>query len=287
MVKEAAVIVIDNSEYSRNEDFEPSRFAAQVDAADYVFTAKLSDNAETNVAIVAGAGKSCDVLTSLTAQRSTFSRVRSNMSVNGNFNFSLSLNIARMVLKNTPISSKRIIVFVASPITEDSSMVESLAKKMRKNNICVDIVDLSQIEENKDKIDLFHEAVNKDSTSHKLVADPNGESLRNQVRKALFTSGGATGGGFGDFDDPTIDHELAEAIRLSLQEVGGTSNAGQGVTGTGGGADSQDMHMDETDEDRDIRLAIELSLRESGMHSDQQQNKPGEAPKDNEGNSKQ
>ena len=70
-----------------------------------------------------------------------------------------------MVLKNTPISTKRIIIFVASPITEDNETMESLAKKMRKNNICVDTVDLSQIKDNEAKIELFHNTVNKDSSS--------------------------------------------------------------------------------------------------------------------------
>ncbi|KAJ1915078.1 proteasome regulatory particle base subunit rpn10 [Mycoemilia scoparia] len=285
MVKEAAVIILDNSEYSRNEDIYPSRFEAQLDAAEYIFSAKLSDNAETNVAVVSGAGNSVSVLTSLTAQRSAFGRVKDRLEIEGTFSFVLALNISRMVLKNTPISSKRVIVFISGPLTEDEITIESVAKKMRKNNICVDLVDLSGIKENERKVELFHNTVNKDQTSNLLIVETNGETLRNQVRTALFTSGRS--GGFGDLDDPTVDHELAEAIRLSLQEVGGASaNAdsqqGANAQASGTGPDGNNANIEESEEDRDIRLAIEMSLRESAAQNDPQNDSKNKDPRSND-----
>lgn len=48
---------IDNSEYSRNGDFTPTRLASQKDACNLVCGTKLRSNAEATVALLAMGGK--------------------------------------------------------------------------------------------------------------------------------------------------------------------------------------------------------------------------------------
>lgn len=48
---------IDNSEYTRNGDFTPTRFGAQSDAVNLLFNAKTQSNAESTVGIMTLAGK--------------------------------------------------------------------------------------------------------------------------------------------------------------------------------------------------------------------------------------
>lgn len=48
---------VDNSEHTRNGDFTPTRFAAQSDAVNLLFGAKIQSNAESTVGIMTLAGK--------------------------------------------------------------------------------------------------------------------------------------------------------------------------------------------------------------------------------------
>ena len=57
MPLEATMIIIDNSEYMRNGDYQPSRFDAQSDAANTVFQTKIDSNPENFAGIMTMAGK--------------------------------------------------------------------------------------------------------------------------------------------------------------------------------------------------------------------------------------
>ena len=51
------MIILDNSEYMRNGDYQPSRFNAQADAANTVFQSKVDSNPENLVGLMTMAGK--------------------------------------------------------------------------------------------------------------------------------------------------------------------------------------------------------------------------------------
>lgn len=53
------MILIDNSEYMRNGDYQPTRFEAQSDAVNSVFQAKTDSNPENLVGLMTVAGKGC------------------------------------------------------------------------------------------------------------------------------------------------------------------------------------------------------------------------------------
>lgn len=51
-------------------------------------------------------------------------------------------------------------MFVGSPIQEDESSLVKLAKKLKKNNIAVDVVNFGEEQVNTGKLDAFIQAVN-------------------------------------------------------------------------------------------------------------------------------
>ncbi len=57
MVKEQVMICIDNSEFMRNGDYNPTRMIAQQEAANLISGAKTQQNPETTVGIMTMAGK--------------------------------------------------------------------------------------------------------------------------------------------------------------------------------------------------------------------------------------
>jgi 26S proteasome regulatory subunit N10 len=57
MPLEATMMIIDNSEYMRNGDYQPTRFEAQSDAVNTVFQTKIDSNPENTVGIMSMAGK--------------------------------------------------------------------------------------------------------------------------------------------------------------------------------------------------------------------------------------
>lgn len=66
MVLEAVMVVVDNSESSRNGDYTPTRFEAQSDAVSLIFSAITQGNPESSVGLMSMGGKGPEVLVTLT-----------------------------------------------------------------------------------------------------------------------------------------------------------------------------------------------------------------------------
>jgi 26S proteasome regulatory subunit N10 len=66
MVLEAAMIVVDNSESSRNGDYTPTRFEAQSDSVSMIFSQITQGNPESSVGLMSMGGKGPEVLVTLT-----------------------------------------------------------------------------------------------------------------------------------------------------------------------------------------------------------------------------
>jgi 26S proteasome regulatory subunit N10 len=66
MVLEAVMIVVDNSESSRNGDYVPTRFEAQADSVSMIFHAITQGNPESSVGLMSMGGKGPEVLVTLT-----------------------------------------------------------------------------------------------------------------------------------------------------------------------------------------------------------------------------
>ena len=68
VLMEATIVCIDNSEWTRNGDYAPSRFQAQSDAVNLLAGAKTEANRENTVGVITMSGKSPRVLVTLTTE---------------------------------------------------------------------------------------------------------------------------------------------------------------------------------------------------------------------------
>ncbi|KAJ1966821.1 proteasome regulatory particle base subunit rpn10, partial [Dimargaris xerosporica] len=114
MVLEATVIILDNSDWMRNGDYTPTRYAAQKDAVNLIYSAKLQDNPENTVALLAMAGKSPEVLVTLTDEIGHILSGLHKMTLGGSANFESTLQIAQLALKHRANKNQRqrIVAFV-------------------------------------------------------------------------------------------------------------------------------------------------------------------------------
>ena len=66
MVLEAVMMVVDNSENSRNGDYTPTRWEAQADAVATIFSRITQSNPESSAGLMSMGGKGPEVLVTLT-----------------------------------------------------------------------------------------------------------------------------------------------------------------------------------------------------------------------------
>jgi 26S proteasome regulatory subunit N10 len=113
---------------------------------------------------------------------------------------------------------QRIIVFVGSPLCEDEKDLVRLGKKMKKNNIAVDVVNFGEEALNTSKLEAFMTAVNSSDNSHLVNIPPGPHVLSDLLISSPIISGEEGGAAFGgalggqgyEFGvDPNLDPELA------------------------------------------------------------------------------
>jgi len=105
-----------------------------------------------------------------------------------------------------------------------------LGKRLKKNNIAVDIINFGEEQSNTEKLEGFISAVNNNDNSH-LVTIPPGPHILSDIllSSAVITgsedaggSSNATPGARSDFGfggvDPNLDPELALALKVSMEE---------------------------------------------------------------------
>ncbi|ODN89724.1 26S proteasome regulatory subunit N10 [Cryptococcus wingfieldii CBS 7118] len=215
MPLESCMLILDNSEYMRNGDCPPTRFQAQAEAVQTLFTAKTDANPDPSL------------LVTPTNDLGRLLHALSKVLISSLPQLSTAISIASLALKHRENKNQRqrIVVFVASPLSETADELVKLGKRLRKNNVVVDVVTFGdEGRENDDKLRGLVDAVGSDE-SH-LVSVPPGESFLSDVIASspiLFDGENAPAGGaagaFGDDLDPSLDPELAMAIRMSLQEA--------------------------------------------------------------------
>ncbi|KAF9956652.1 Inorganic pyrophosphatase, partial [Mortierella alpina] len=143
-------------------DYTPTRLEAQADAVNLIFGAKTQSNPENTVSLMTMAGKSPKVLVTFTSDIGKILSALHNVAIGGQVSFTTSVQIAQLALKHRQNKNQRqrIIVFVGSPVEEDEKTLVKLAKKLKKNNIAVDIVNFGEEAENTTKLEAFVAAVN-------------------------------------------------------------------------------------------------------------------------------
>ena len=164
----------------------------------------------------------------------------------GPLQFGTSIQIAQLALKHRKNKNggQRIVIFVGSPIQEDIKTLEKIAKLLKKNSIAVDVIVMGEHEDIQEKLTAFVQAVNSNDNSHLVVVPPGVLPSDALISSPVFQQGGGgggddgglaaamaasvaggTGGGggdpFADYGgiDPSLDPELAMAIRISAEEA--------------------------------------------------------------------
>ncbi|KAF9869786.1 26s proteasome regulatory subunit s5a [Colletotrichum karsti] len=236
MVLEAVMVVVDNSESSRNGDYQPTRFDAQADAVNVVFQTITNGNPESSVGLMSMGDKSPEVLVTLTTDQGKIldGLHRTKTKIKGSSHLATGIQVAGLALKHRQNKSQRqrIIVFVCSPIEEEEKKLVQLAKKMKKGNVSVDFVLFGDLDDDdtQKKLQAFNESVKGGEGSHLVVIPPSSKLLSDQLISSPIllgeAAGGSGGGGmesgggnFGEFDfDPAMDPELALALRMSMED---------------------------------------------------------------------
>ncbi|KAI7841025.1 hypothetical protein COHA_005253 [Chlorella ohadii] len=300
---EATVVCVDNSEFTRNGDYAPTRFQAQADAVNLLAGAKTQHHPENTVGVMTMAGKTPQVLVTPTPDLGKVLNAMQELKIEGDVNLATAVQIAQLALKHRQNKNQRqrIVIFIGSPILEDKDSLVKIAKKLKKNNVAVDIVSFGSEEENGEKLEAFHAAVNSNDNSH-LVTVPPGTILSDMLfGTPIFMEEGAGGGGeaagggggaaprsnvvdgfdYGELGvDPTLDPELALALRVSMEEerarqAAAAAAAAQQAGGEGGAAaegaageaaaaapaEAEGMAIDAMDEDALLQQALALSMQ--------------------------
>ncbi|EER34634.1 26S proteasome regulatory subunit RPN10 [Candida tropicalis MYA-3404] len=274
MVLEATMIAIDNSEYTRNGDFLTTRYEAQLTATEFIFQNKINSNPENTVGLLAYGGSGPQVLSTLTTD---FGKILSGVhetKIHGENNFSSGIQVAALALKHrqNKVQQQRIIIFVGSPIKESEKELEKLAKKMKKNNVAIDIINFGEEGVNTAKLEKFQSIINNHDNSHLVTVSPGPRLLYEVVASSpiLLEDGGFGGaggdmdffggaGGAGDIIDPNMDPDLAMALRLSLEEEKARQEreAAERAKAESGNADLakiDESKEDNNDKDKDVNM---------------------------------
>ncbi|KAI0302975.1 hypothetical protein BC826DRAFT_982596 [Russula brevipes] len=250
MPLEATMIVLDNSEFMRNGDYQPTRFGALADAVTTLFQTKIDSNPENTVGVMTMANKGPEVLVTHTKEIGQIIAAVHKASTNLGRTASIptAIAIAQLALKHRQNKNlrQRVVVFVGSPLEDASPDAERalvrLAKKLKKNNVALDVIAFGDgIEEAGEDghsiLRAFVEAASSSDNSRYLAIPPGPHLLSSVILNSPILAGdrgipdelaavpgGADPAGSGvpsQFEfgvDPSLDPELAMALRMSMEE---------------------------------------------------------------------
>jgi 26S proteasome regulatory subunit N10 len=235
MVLEATIICIDNSDWTRNGDYLPTRYQAQVDSAREIIQNRCENNPENSLGIMAMAGKRVEMEATLTNDESRLLNAMYNIPLSGECDITSALSIAILCLKHriNKNQKQRIILFVGSPVTTKAENLVQIGKKLKKYNVAIDIISFGNIDENRELLNVLLKEVNNSDNSS-ILEVPLGAYLMD----SLFSS--------------------------PIMGFGNNADAGMGGAGAGAnpGAGQQEP-IGLSQFERDMNLALQMSLQEA------------------------
>jgi 26S proteasome regulatory subunit N10 len=160
-----------------------------------------------------------ETIVTLTSDMAKLLAAVHELKLKGTIWFSTALSIAQLVLKHRANKNQK------QRVIEEATLVK-LAKKLKKNNVAVDIVNFGQFEENMVKLEAFIEALGGEESRCHLITVPSGPTLLSDAlgQSPIFIDEEGQSqyiprsDGFDMGVDPNLDPELALALRLSLEE---------------------------------------------------------------------
>jgi 26S proteasome regulatory subunit N10 len=132
---EATVVCVDNSESTRNGDFEPSRFQAQADAINLLAGAKTGANPENTVGVLTCATvgtKAPKVMVTPTPDLGKVLTAMSGINIEGKIDICKSAQIAQLALKHRQNKNQRqrVLLFVGSLVEESAVRYASFMNRL-------------------------------------------------------------------------------------------------------------------------------------------------------------
>lgn len=237
-------------------------------------SAKINANPESTVGLLSMAGRSARILVTSTRDDAQVFSCLHDVKFDGASDVIAGIQKAQLALKHRQnlMQRQRIVVFVLSPIEAAAEKLVVLAKKLKKNNVAIDIVNMGGEGENQEKIDAFIEVVNANDNSHALHLGAGASNLAETFmsssvfvdRDAAAASGAGDSAAANDFPfgvDPAQEPELAMALRISMEEerlrqeaaARAQNGDGQGDAGAPGAASVEKDNADgEYDDDDDL-----------------------------------
>lgn len=224
---EATFICLDNSDPTRNGDYFPTRLMASQEAVSLLVGAKMQKNPENAVGFLTLGGKAVTVVESLTSDADRVMASVAKLPLGGACHLFTGLQVASLALSHRQNSraEKRVVAFIGSPVTETAASMEKLAKRLRKDEVAIDLVAYG-CEESLPVLEKFISVVSKNNNSH-LVVVPEGRSVCDVVLSSAVIYGSDpipenAAGGPSAYDPYSAleqtDPELAMVLRMSAEE---------------------------------------------------------------------
>jgi 26S proteasome regulatory subunit N10 len=226
------LLSLDNSDWTRNGDYDPNRWESEIGAANLIAETKCESNPENGIGVISMAGKRVEVHITLTNDVSRILNSIKAIQLDGDSDFITALNIATLTLKHRQNKNQkqRVILFISSPIKHSIEEMIQTAKKLKKYNIAVDTISLGNVDENREHIKQFFNNVNNANNSS-IQEVPVGYNMMDVLFSSpIFNEGGFdmpveniaqntdsqgvnSGGGMSQFE-----RDMHQAIQQSLEE---------------------------------------------------------------------
>ena len=167
MPLECTMLCLDDSEFMRNGDYSPTRMMCQSDTSNVLVTNKTMSHPESTVGLLTMAGKGVTVHVSPTDDSGKLMAALHGLQTGGSINIVASIQVAMLALKHRTNKNggQRIIVVVGSPVEGTEKQLKAVGRKLKKNNIALDIVSMGETEENATLLAALVESVNKNDNS--------------------------------------------------------------------------------------------------------------------------
>ena len=151
------------------------------------------------------AGKSPKVLVTLSNDVSKIMNSIASVSIEGKIDLLGTLKVAQLALKHKQNKSarQRILLFIGSPIVEDQKELVKIGKRLKKNNIAVDIINFGEVIENTEKLEAFYNAV-KSNNNCSLIPVPPGPHVLSDYLTSFPSLFGSSGEGSGIVDPANV-----------------------------------------------------------------------------------
>ncbi|ORC86641.1 proteasome regulatory non-ATPase subunit [Trypanosoma theileri] len=281
---EACFLCLDSTEFTRNGDQFPNRFLAMQEAANLLVNAKIQMNAENTVGFLSLGGNACTVFETLTQDVDRVMASLTKIRISGKqCHFSKGLQIACLALshRTNPRAERRIVAFIGTPLTETDEELDILARKLRKDDVSVDVVGIG-VESNVPRLAAFVEKLSKRGNSHFLNVSVSTNLTDSLMSSPIFLGSDAVESaaeGHNEFQgfgiDPSTDPELAMAIRMSLEEeqqrqaavaaaaaAAAASDANRGANATST-PQAEAENLENLSEEEMLARALQMSLEEA------------------------